>query len=171
MNFKTRGTAGLLAVLLGALGLGVWWPEPPSVSEGPALLPKPQVGVVTQQRVPLKPRPAQAEPVTALPEEAIVPIEELRTPFRLYGSARVSALYERHEFRGVRVEEVDEGSLWELIGVRNGDLVVEFNGERVDNPAVGVQLMNALARDESLRLRVRGTDGLERLLDFRFPAS
>jgi type II secretory pathway component PulC len=109
--------------------------------------------------------------VTALPEETIVPIKELRTPFRLYGSARVSALYDRHEFRGVRVEEVDEGSLWELIGVRSGDLVVEFNGERVDNPAAGVQLMNALARDESLRLRVRGTDGLERLLDFRFPTS
>ena len=142
------------------------------------------------ETVPVRPAPVSAAPVAAEPERVPVPselaprlrrskiaeepgetLEEMRQPPRLYGTARIEAVYDRHDFLGVEVRNVDEGSLWDLLGFRSGDLVVEANGHLVDNPAAGVQFMNSLARDSSVVVRVRGTDGEERWIDFRFPAS
>ncbi|MED5261247.1 MAG: hypothetical protein VX574_02440 [Myxococcota bacterium] len=142
------------------------------------------------EKIPARPTPVSAAPVAAEPEQVSVPteiaprlrrsqiaeepgetLEEMRQPTRLYGTARIEAVYDRHDFLGVEVRNVDEGSLWDLLGFRSGDLVVEANGELVDNPAAGVQFMNSLARDSSVVVRVRGTDGEERWIDFRFPAS
>jgi len=98
-------------------------------------------------------------------------LEQLRTPTRLYASAKVSAVYNRDELLGVRIDRVQEGSLWGLLGVESGDVVLEVNGELVDDPGASVLLMNALSEDEALLLRVRGIDGNERMLDFRVPRS
>lgn len=98
-------------------------------------------------------------------------LDELRTPTRLYASAKVGAVYERDALLGVRIEKIEEGSLWKLMGVENGDLVLEVNGELVDDPAASVYLMNALSDDNVLVLRVRGVDGNERILEFRVPRS
>ena len=142
------------------------------------------------EEIPARPAPVSAAPVAAEPERVPIPkdlaprtwrlknaeepgetLDEMREPTRLYGTARIEAVYDRHDFLGVQVKSVDEGSLWDLLGFRSGDLVVEANGELVDNPAAGVQFMNSLARDSSVVVRVRGADGEERWIDFRFPAS
>ena len=142
------------------------------------------------ENIPVRPAPVSAVPVAAEPErvgvsaglavrsrlpkiakEPAETLEEMRQPVRLYGTAKVEALYDRHDFLGVQVKSVDEGSLWDLLGFQSGDLVVEANGQLVDNPAAGVQFMNSLARDSSVLVRVRGADGEERWIDFRFPAS
>ena len=98
-------------------------------------------------------------------------LEQMRTPTRLYASAKVSAVYDRDQLLGVRIDRVQEGSLWERLGVESGDVVLEVNGELVDDPQASVLLMNALSEEETLLLRVRGVGSDERMLAFRVPRS
>lgn len=171
MELQIRDAWMIPAALLGA-ALAVWfWSKPANVPAEFAPVSAAPPEAVAPERPTFRSEAPAGQPLAARRAAPEVPLEELRTPFRLYGSARVSALYDRHEFLGVRVDEVDQGSLWDLVGVQSGDLVVEVNGELVNDPAAGVQLMNTLASDPVLLLRVRGVDGRERLLDFRFPAS
>ena len=161
-----------LASLLGA-GFAAWlwfgWghaPQRPApVPAVPGAVVEPERDAVVEARVP----GARLPELSAVPRQET--LEEMRQPTRLYGTARVEAVYDRHDFLGVQVKSVDDGSLWDLLGFRSGDLVVEANGRLVDNPAAGVHFMNSLARDPSVVVRVRGANGEERWIDYRFPAS
>jgi C-terminal processing protease CtpA/Prc len=93
----------------------------------------------------------------------------LRTPIRLYGTAKVSAVYEVYDFLGVRLEEIEPGSFWEILGVKEGDVVVEVHGEPLDDPSVGVALIKSLSQDSEVKIRVRGADGSQRYLQFTAP--
>jgi len=170
MKRRVRDRWRLPAILLGAGFAGWLWfgsenipVRPAPVSAAPVVAEPERVAVSTGLAARLRLPEVAAEPAETL--------EEMRQPIRLYGTAKVEALYDRHDFLGVQVKSVDEGSLWDLLGFQSGDLVVEANGELVDNPAAGVQFMNSLARDSSVLVRVRGADGEERWIDFRFPAS
>ena len=56
-----------------------------------------------------------------------------------------------------------------MLGVREGDVVIEIRGEPIDDAAALIALMNALERDEHVELAVRGSDGEVRYLEFRDP--
>jgi type II secretory pathway component PulC len=92
-----------------------------------------------------------------------------RSHIRLYGTAKVSAVYQGHEFVGVRLENIKAGSFWELIGVQDGDVVLEVHGQRMDDPAVGVALINSVSSDSEAKLRVRGIDGSQRYIEYFAP--
>ena len=108
--------------------------------------------------------PIDSEPTPTLSSEALA---ELRSPTRLYGTAKVKPMYRLHDVEGARITQIDPDSFWAILGVREGDVVIELHGEPVDNPATLVALMNAMERDEHVELAVRGTDGEIRYLEFR----
>jgi type II secretory pathway component PulC len=116
-------------------------------------------------------------PRASVPEPAPDPIAEpdpeavkaLRTPTRLYGTAKVKPVYRLHDVEGARITNIGPGSFWDLLGVHEGDVVIELHGDPVDTPADLVALMNVLERDEHVAIAVRGTDGEVRYLDFRIP--
>jgi len=164
-----RRNARRWALLAAGLAAVVWWVWPASQApapSAPAVEPAPQAVIQ-----PTRPRPARAEPpaghtVEAGDEQAL---EESRTQTRLFGDARVKALYDNQTLRGVEITGVREGSFWERLGVRDGDVVLEVNGEPVDDPEASILLMNSLSRSEILSLRVRSLDGDERYLEYRMP--
>lgn len=143
----------------------------------PAEPPAPPEAAPAPQAAPPAQRPAEAPPAAAppaVPEPAAettprTPLDELRTPTRLFGSANVRPVYDRYEVRGVEVRNVAPGSFWELIGVQSGDVVIELHGDPIDEPADMVALLHALEQDRLVRLRVRGTDGVVRYLEFQTP--
>jgi len=145
---------------------------------GPVLLAKrvptaisspPAVGAAGSQvevkRLPERPKPTVSErgwiTVTQENQEALSPE---RTPTRLYAEARVRPLYANEDLQGVQILGVVPGSFWEEVGFRNGDVVLEVNGELVDDPSASVYLMNSLSREYELIVRVRGENGYERIL-------
>jgi hypothetical protein len=131
--------------------------------ERPAAQAPPELAV--EMPAPLRTEPGPAPPETPPPEV----LEELRTPARLYGTARVKPVYRVHDVEGARITNIDSTSFWALLGVREGDVVIEVAGDPVDSPADLVALMNGLERDEDVALAVRGVDGEVRYLEFRDP--
>jgi hypothetical protein len=127
----------------------------------------------TPRATPVAPRPPRSEaaqltpaPPPSVSREALA---ELRSIKRLYGTAKVKPIYRVHDVVGARITQIDPNSFWAMLGVREGDVVIELHGEAVDNPTTLVALMNALERDEHVELAVRGTDGEVRYLEFRNP--
>lgn len=100
------------------------------------------------------------------PDEEPEPLEEKRTPTRLYATAKVKPLYNNETLLGIQILRVDSGSFWEMIGFRSGDFILEANGELMDTPAASVSFMNAMNSNRELVIRVRGTDEEERILVF-----
>lgn len=168
-----RRAAMLTAGLLLGVGLGVSWNL---FRERPLPVP-----VESVRRV-LEPPAVSAAPVVAVsvsagleePAPEVVPepeptLAERRTQPALFGSAKVTAVYQGHSVGGVRVEKVDPGSFWSEVGVRSGDVVIARNGDPIDTPAAMVALLNAMERDGVIRLRVRGPDADERTLYYSPP--
>ena len=110
----------------------------------------------------------QADNVKTGEEGALSPT---RTAVRLYGSARVKPLYNLHDstLNGVQISNVTPGSFWEELGVEDGDIILELNGELIDTPAASVKLMNQMSRGYVLNLRLRTPEGNERFIDYRTP--
>lgn len=98
-------------------------------------------------------------------------LREARTPMRLYRDARVQPVYDlaTNRVRGVRILDVEPDSFWAEIGVHSQDVILEFNGTLIETPASTVSLMNAVAQDSGLSLRLRSPDGEERFAEYRAP--
>ncbi|MDE0886511.1 MAG: hypothetical protein OSB70_13380 [Myxococcota bacterium] len=94
-----------------------------------------------------------------------------RTAVRLYGNAKIKPLYDlrSNEIDGVEISAIEAGSFWEDLGVEEGDVVVELNGQMIDSPEASVELMNQFSRGYVLNLRVRTAEGRERFIDYRTP--
>lgn len=114
------------------------------------------------------PPPPQADNVKTGEEGALSPT---RTAVRLYGNARVKPLYNLHDstLNGVQISNVTPGSFWEELGVEDGDIILELNGELIDTPAASVKLMNEISRAYVLNLRLQTLEGNERFIDYRTP--
>jgi hypothetical protein len=96
-------------------------------------------------------------------------LEEKRDPIRLYGTAKVKPLYDNEQLLGITISKIQPDSFWDMVGFRDGDFVIEANGEIMDNPNTSVAFMNSLERAPEVIVRVRGTDGEERTLLYSTP--
>lgn len=170
----TVGTVTLLA-LLAAGSLVSNSPDPalrnvaPSnVISNPSPLPKaaPEIEVVVDFPEEVFQPADTLEPVEPIAPEVL---RELRSPTGLYGSAKVKPVYRLHDVEGARITDIDSNSFWAMLGVREGDVVIELHGIPIDDATALVALMNALERDEIVEVVVRGTDGEVRYLEFRDP--
>ncbi len=70
---------------------------------------------------------------------------------------------------GVRILGVKEDSLWNDLGIDNGDLITESGGKLIDSPQASVDLLNELESADSINLRIKTTEGRERFVDWTAP--
>jgi S1-C subfamily serine protease len=68
------------------------------------------------------------------------------------------------------VSGVAPGSFWDELGIDDGDVILELNGELINTPAASVELMNQFSRGYVLNLRLRTAEGNERFIDYRTPS-
>lgn len=174
-----RALIGLAAISLGLAA--AWVVRPPE--HGPATpesVAAPATSEPTPSAAAAAPRAPQPQRATTAAEAAEPPspqeesaneltLEEKRTPTRLFGSANVRPVYDAYTVKGVEILNVSPGSFWELVGVESGDVVVEVHGDVIDSPADTLALLHTMERDERVRIRVRGTDGVTRFLEFVAP--
>ncbi len=73
--------------------------------------------------------------------------------------ARILPKYENGQMVGLQVNAIQNGSLWQQIGVKDGDTIVGLNGNPITGQEGGQQLMQQLGSAGEFTVDVRGSDG------------
>jgi len=83
-------------------------------------------------------------------------------PAQLFSQARILPKYEDGKMTGVQLNAIKSGSLFEQIGLENGDVIVEFNGIEINNQQDSAAVLRELTQAKEFDVRVIGADGRER---------
>ncbi len=91
--------------------------------------------------------------------------ETVRNPTNLINQARMLPKYENGEMIGIQLQAIKPGSFFEAVGITNGDVITELNGEPIDSPQVTANVLRELSEGEGV-VTVMGPDGEERPITF-----
>lgn len=80
--------------------------------------------------------------------------------------ARILPKYENGQMVGLQVNAVRAGSLWQQIGVQDGDTITEFNGIQISGQQGGQELLQQLSSARAFNVTVTGRDGGVRQLQY-----
>ena len=99
---------------------------------------------------------------TARPPKPPPDLEEtIRNPAQLFSQARILPKYEDGEMVGVQVSAIQAGSLFEEIGVKDGDVITELNGIKINSPEESFKLLQEVTQAGKFTFTVEGEDGSE----------
>lgn len=90
----------------------------------------------------------------------------MRDPSELLSQARVIPKYEQGQMVGLQVNAIKPGSLFQEIGLQDGDLITQFNGIAIDSPDQSAKIFQELANASEFNVVVRGADGTESTKNF-----
>jgi general secretion pathway protein C len=126
-------------------------------------------GLVASQRPSLpvnarsRPRGRRVTPRQPAAEEGI------RSPAQLFSEARILPRYEAGEMVGVQVSAIKPGSLFEKMGIKDGDTITALNGIRIDSPEQSAKILVELTSAETFTIDVTNADGGTETHDFSMP--
>jgi general secretion pathway protein C len=92
--------------------------------------------------------------------------KSMRDPSELLSQARVIPKYEQGQMVGLQVNAIKPGSLFQEIGLQDGDLITQFNGIAIDSPDQSAKIFQELANASEFNVVVRGADGTESTKNF-----
>lgn len=72
--------------------------------------------------------------------------------------------YENGRLEGFKIVEIDDGSIYQQVGLINGDIITEINGQQLSDVSMAVKVLNSLrqeSRAEVLLIR----DGISKSLE------
>jgi len=99
-----------------------------------------------------------------------VPREDVESvannPAALFSQARILPKYEDGEMIGVQMNSIKAGSVFEQIGIADGDTITEFNGIQVTGPQQSAQVLRELTESRQFDVSVIGADGQTRRLQY-----
>jgi general secretion pathway protein C len=82
----------------------------------------------------------------------------------LLNQARILPKYEDGKMVGIEISKIEPDSLYEQVGVQEGDVVMELNGVKIDSPAASKSLMDAIKGGQPLEMMVMGSDGESKMM-------
>lgn len=119
-----------------------------------------------QRRASRRPQPARRAPATqaaaAEPEEEEEE-PDVRSVAELFSKADILPRYEDGEMVGFQVDSIEPGSVFDEIGLDDGDLITELNGIRITSPEQSARVLSQLSESTSFSVTVEGPDGPETL--------
>lgn len=92
--------------------------------------------------------------------------EAVRNPAELFSEARILPKYDNGSMVGVQLSSIKPGSLFEEIGIQNGDTVTQVNGITVTSPQDSAALLKELTSASEFKVNVLGADGQTRSLTY-----
>ena len=92
--------------------------------------------------------------------------KSMRDPSELLSQARVIPKYEEGQMVGLQVNGIKPGSLFQEIGLQDGDVITQFNGIAIDSPDQSARIFQELASASEFNVVVRGADGTESTKNF-----
>jgi type II secretion system protein C len=96
--------------------------------------------------------------------------EALNNPASLYTQARIlPKLGDDGAFMGIEISAIQEGSVFEQVGIEDGDVITAIGGEALDNVEQTGGLVSALTEGESVPLTIQSPDGETSTKQFQFP--
>ena len=85
--------------------------------------------------------------------------EALRDPSDILSQARFLPKYQDGEMVGFQVNAIKSGSVLEEFGIKNGDLITEFNGISIDSPTESARLLQEFNESDTVELNITHNDG------------
>jgi general secretion pathway protein C len=92
--------------------------------------------------------------------------QAIRNPAELFSQARILPKYENGQMTGVQLNSIQPGSLFEQIGIKNGDTVTQVNGIVVSSPQDSASILKELTSANQFQVNVVGADGQTRTLSY-----
>lgn len=92
--------------------------------------------------------------------------EAVRNPAELFSEARILPKYDNGAMVGMQLSSIKPGSLFEEIGIQNGDTVTQVNGITVTSPQDSAALLKELTEASEFQVNVLGADGQNRSLTY-----
>ncbi len=89
-----------------------------------------------------------------------------RNPAEIFSSARILPKYEDGQMVGIQLNNVKAGSLFETIGIQDGDTITNFNGIQIDSPQGSAEVLREITQAEQFEIQVTGSDGTPRKLTY-----
>jgi general secretion pathway protein C len=89
-----------------------------------------------------------------------------RSPAEIFSSARILPKYDEGQMVGIQLNNVKAGSLFEEAGIRDGDVITQFNGIQIDNPQASAQVLRELTEADRFEVSVTREDGSQETLSF-----
>jgi general secretion pathway protein C len=126
--------------------------------EGPG---QPSIQRATPRRVAAARR--SGEPVPVSRDEIQ---KSVRDPATLLTQARVVPKFEQGQMVGLQVNGIKPGSLFQEIGLQEGDVITYFNGIAIDSPDQSAKIFQELANASEFNVIVRAADGSQSLKKF-----
>jgi general secretion pathway protein C len=92
--------------------------------------------------------------------------DAVRNPAELFSQARILPKYDNGQMVGVQLSSIKPGSLFEEIGIQNGDTVTQVNGITVTSPQDSAALLKELTESSDFQVNVMGANGQTRTLHY-----
>jgi general secretion pathway protein C len=87
-------------------------------------------------------------------------------PAALFSQARILPKYDEGKMVGVQLNSIKEGSLFEQIGIREGDTITELNGIQITSQQDSASVLRELTSASAFNVTVTGSDGAVRQLTY-----
>lgn len=95
--------------------------------------------------------------------------DALNNPASLYTQARIlPKIGENGEFSGIEISAIKPGSVFEQVGIEDGDVITAIGGEKISDVGQSSGLLSSLTDGESIELTILTPDG-EKVIHFQFP--
>jgi general secretion pathway protein C len=113
-------------------------------------------------------RTAAARP----PAQSGVPVsretiqKSMRDPSELLSQARVLPKFESGQMVGLQVNGIKPGSLFQEIGLQEGDVITQFNGIAINSPDQSAKIFQELSSAAQFNVVVKAADGTESTKSF-----
>lgn len=83
----------------------------------------------------------------------------MRSPADIFSEARILPKWENGRMVGVQVSGIKRGSLFEEIGVSNGEIITQLNGIAIDSPEASAEVMLELTEADTFEVTIEGPNG------------
>jgi type II secretory pathway component PulC len=83
-------------------------------------------------------------------------------PASVFSGARILPKYDGGKMTGIELNQIKSDSLFEKVGLKNGDVINSINGVRIDNPSAQRELLEAFTSANELVAEVTSADGTKR---------
>ncbi len=94
--------------------------------------------------------------------EAAPPLD-IRNPATLFSQARILPKYENGQMVGVQLNAIKPGSMFHQIGLKDGDVIKELNGIKIDSPEQSARILLEFVDAKSFTVLVENPQGTQNL--------